>query len=552
MANKPLKSIKYPGLPDTYTFVQIGTEAGQAADAGAFGNLKSVVNKMELASFDDISRRNGMIASTGKWSYVTSPNYLHVIIPINSGDVIGLKNSSLSVGVLYYGVLTEYGAPVNDASIPYSAQEGFTNRRTLSVGSNFIFTAPSDAKYLLIQTKTSSGNYYLDYLEINGMNIVESANRRINELYKGISTAVTLDDIRDGFLVNGIAWESGTYQNIVGSQMTKVVSVTRQRTFSVLQFDYPIIIKTDGTYSYYIRFVDENGIITEAGSVSRTTDTKIPARQRFAIVIALASDKTANLSELTPTEINNHIRLGYYELADIINSVNETSLNWIAMGDSITQGWYSAFDGDGGAGSAHVDATKTWASKCASLNKWNLTNKGIGGTGWLHKGNNNDLNNAFEEADTIDFTAYDVVTLAYGINDWKGNKTIGSLSDDITTPSTVIAAMKKTIETIIASNPTIKIFIITPLNCVGYNYAYGTEESNWALSYEFANSGTLETFVQDMISVCNYYGIQYIDQTHYSVVNRKNLLACLPDGVHPSEDTHTALAHELAGKINVL
>ena len=39
MANKPQKSIKYPGLPDTYTFVQIGTEAGQAADAKVVGDV---------------------------------------------------------------------------------------------------------------------------------------------------------------------------------------------------------------------------------------------------------------------------------------------------------------------------------------------------------------------------------------------------------------------------------------------------------------------------------------------------------------------------------
>ena len=63
MANKPIKSIKYPGLPDTYTFVQIGTEAGQAADAKVvedeISDLKSSLN--DHTTFADTVFENGNV-----------------------------------------------------------------------------------------------------------------------------------------------------------------------------------------------------------------------------------------------------------------------------------------------------------------------------------------------------------------------------------------------------------------------------------------------------------------------------------------------------------
>jgi len=64
MANKPLKSIKFPGLADTYTVPEIAstlTEAGKAADAKKVGDelsdLKSAINVLEpTASASDVGK----------------------------------------------------------------------------------------------------------------------------------------------------------------------------------------------------------------------------------------------------------------------------------------------------------------------------------------------------------------------------------------------------------------------------------------------------------------------------------------------------------------
>ena len=106
------------------------------------------------------------------------------------------------------------------------------------------------------------------------------------------------------------------------------------------------------------------------------------------------------------------------------------------------------------------------------------------------------------------------------------------------------------IEKILSDNPSCKIYVILPLNCYGYNFDYGTEETNWALGYnDFPNTGTLESFVAQLKSVSAYYGIETIDMTHNSVVNRKSLPYLLIDGVHPSEFAHSAIAREIAYKL---
>lgn len=61
MANKPLKSIKYPGLSDTYTFVQIGTEAGQAADAKVVENAIDEINSIFTT---EVSNKNNFTSDT--------------------------------------------------------------------------------------------------------------------------------------------------------------------------------------------------------------------------------------------------------------------------------------------------------------------------------------------------------------------------------------------------------------------------------------------------------------------------------------------------------
>ena len=219
--------------------------------------------------------------------------------------------------------------------------------------------------------------------------------------------------------------------------------------------------------------------------------------------------------------------------------------NWVALGDSITEGYYSYLDKQGQP-QLGLNQNYSWTNYVKKLAPFNLTNKAIGGTGFVYGGNNSSINqNAIETIKTINFKDFDLCTISYGVNDWKYNQILGTFNDDIETGGTFYSNMRKTIEYILNDNPNIKIIVTTPLNC-----KFGDYNTNWGLGYEFSNNGNLQDIFDAMVEVCDYYGIEYIDMTHYSSVNRQNITQILLDNVHPSQIGHKLLGYELYKKIN--
>jgi lysophospholipase L1-like esterase len=222
---------------------------------------------------------------------------------------------------------------------------------------------------------------------------------------------------------------------------------------------------------------------------------------------------------------------------------------WFALGDSITQGWTSAVDSTADSGYKQYLNTNTaerWVNIVAAMNGYALTNHGVGGTGYLRKSDT--TMNARELVDTIDFSQCDFVTLAYGVNDWKYAVNIGSLDDDIAAGGSMVANMRYVIQKILTDNPLCKIFVITPINC----RSLGTYATNWGINYagDAANNLGLEDIFELQKAVCEYHGIELIDMTHSSVVNRENIKSALADNVHPTVECHKAMARELARKIS--
>lgn len=215
---------------------------------------------------------------------------------------------------------------------------------------------------------------------------------------------------------------------------------------------------------------------------------------------------------------------------------------WYAIGDSITQGFYSYMNGDTPAIST---TTNCWAKIVADKAGFSLTNYGVGGSGFVHNATVGDKLNARDHIDTIDFSGADIVTIAFGINDWKGSNTFGSFNDDITTGGTVYSNMRYVIEKILTDNPECKVFIITPINAS----KYGNQSGNWSLSHTI-NGKTLEDMFQLEKTVADYYGIELIDMTHQSTFNRLNCPVLMVDGVHPTLKGHQLMGAELAQKIN--
>ena len=165
--------------------------------------------------------------------------------------------------------------------------------------------------------------------------------------------------------------------------------------------------------------------LVESTIVCSTFDGIIPNDAKYLLVSTLftAGGITYNV---TPSQFN----LGPH------------IINHLCMGDSITEGYYSVPD-DAPNTENHHDSSKTYTSWMAARTGFNITNKGVGGAGWVMRGagkSNPKLNvcgqimehNFPYTADnfTIDFTKYDILTIMIGINDWKGSKDFGPDSSD--------------------------------------------------------------------------------------------------------------------------
>ncbi len=228
------------------------------------------------------------------------------------------------------------------------------------------------------------------------------------------------------------------------------------------------------------------------------------------------------------------------------------AVNWCAMGDSIAYGYYSAFGPDGDV-TVSIDSRESvaWPFLVAEKKNWNLTNIALGGEGYLIQTEEGNGTCGYLQARSTDYTAYNLVTISLGINDWISNVPMGSMEDDPAAEkiTAFIPAMRATIEAIAASNPICKIIVVLPLNINGPDHSLGTKDTNWAMGYEMSNTGTLKQFSRKMAEVCELYGLQYIDMSSQSCINSIGLPAMLPDGVHPAAETHQLLAAELAEKI---
>lgn len=497
---------------------------------------------MDLVSFANLPRHNGYISASGTWTLV-SDAYQHVIVPVAAGQKFVIDKGANNTNI---ACLTDYKEPVNNEAIPLSTDTTLGKRVTVSREVEYI--VPDDGKYLMVMVSYDGVDYSPSKLVIDGYDYFVSAKANIQgilsyvgEISENIGelekNAVVSGDIFNGFSLKP-KWESGAFSTTVGSTSNAQVNTMRQRTDYIV-FPGDITIINDGTYKLRLTLYDNDYKVVTAGSYKKEGYI-VPKNTIFRLCICDAVDNSLDLTALTSEDINAHFSFENKRLANIVTP----NVKWCAMGDSITEGHISYLDETTQTAAYKVSTPDAWAYKMAERKNWELTNYGIGGTGYIR----GTSNRAWEVAATIDFNNFDLVTLAFGVNDWKNNCVLGSIGDSFDTPTTIYGGMRKTIETIIASNPLCKIYVITPINCS----AKGDESTNWGLGSAYSNNGTLEDIFNAIKEVCEYYGIEMIDMTHSSIINRKNIKTCLLDNVHPTADTHTVMARELGAKIKFI
>ena len=529
----------------------------QKAVTGLFDKVSKVAQTatQKIGTLSEFPLYNGHILNAGTWGNVIDA-YKHIVIPVEGGQKISMTSSN--DGDLYFACLTDYTDVVPGAAVAFSKEEGWTTKRYQGNDKTADYIIPSDGKYLVLCVVTAGIEAYPTALVIGDYNYFADIGKNAQALNMAVSKntaninkntdnikalmggSITLEELFNPIKYSPV-WENGGYNNAAGSPLSNFNHNARRRT-EHLSFDTRVNIVSDGTYLVTLSLCDENLNLVRYRQYTDAYSGDflcIPPYTPFRLMVQDATDSTKDISAVTSEEINKHISVYRNGTSYFANP----KVRWCAMGDSITQGYVST----GATAPSSPTPAKGWAHKVADMKNWIITNNGVGGSGWI-QGGTNPPQPAWTVAENTDFTQFDIVTLAYGINDWNTSVPIGSIDDydPSANPTTVISSMCKTLDTIIASNPLCKVFVITPLNC----WWKGDESTNWGIGAENANGVTLEQFVQTIETVCKYYGVEVIDMTHSSVVNRKNIQSCMLDKVHPTEAAHTAIAHELSAKIN--
>jgi lysophospholipase L1-like esterase len=500
---------------------------------GIDGNFKEVEQALygvlyEIKDIDGYERHNGLITSDGNWGSLDNPSYQYIVIPIEN-----VRNLKIQINTPDEYSITCAGLKSYDISKPadFSDDENWNTRKTIF--KRFESNLPNDVRYVYLLVLDNDKQRFPTLFHVwteMGSGVFDELDEINNKIEK-IHTQNTIKTLIEGNILTADNLLIGQDINSNGDpyiygQNTRAITPLLKNGNSCIYVKTSEIFITkllnyDGGYKGDFAFNENGGQFI------------VPANMNFRLSFRKKDESEFTLDDV----IENNI---------VSFESDFHTIKWFALGDSITEGWISYLKD--GSPTSGVIKEKCWVSKVARLrNDLVLTNYGVGGQGYLIKNvNGENGKNAKDFVQTIDFSNADIVTLAYGINDWKGNQMMGS----ITTENSVLGNMAFVIEKILSDNPSCKIYVILPLNCYGYNFDYGTEETNWALGYnDFPNTGTLESFVAQLKSVSAYYGIETIDMTHNSVVNRKSLPYLLIDGVHPSEFAHSAIAREIAYKL---
>lgn len=370
-----------------------------------------------------------------------------------------------------------------------------------------------------------------------------------------VASGVTFDDL------NGVLsiWERPQYDGYITSTGKWTYVGAGKYNFAFIKVNSGDVFNAGGD-AYRIAVVTDlstptNGAsanVIENGIVSNYVDYVVPEGANYIGICTLSNGEVPTFNHLY---INN---IDYAKTAreELRAEKYDNGVSWVAFGDSITERYYSLFNEDGTVTTRENGWEVTYPNTIKKKNHWSLTNKGTGGMGWLMTSTSSTVYVAYNRIKEIDFAKYNLVTFAYGVNDWKGNMPMGSLDDafvydESMTPATVIESMRYCFEYIMSKNPNVKIVVITPLNCRGYSFNFGDDSTCWARGYTgFTNTGTLDEFADKMMEVCDSYGIEVIDMTRNSCINKANIVQMLPDGVHPSVACHEMVGIELAKKIN--
>ena len=176
-------------------------------------------------------------------------------------------------------------------------------------------------------------------------------------------------------------------------------------------------------------------------------------------------------------------------------------------------------------------------------NDWTLQDTAVSTTGWGMPTYFPEVLNLLK---SIDFSKVDIITIAYGTNDFMSGKVLDNAENNKDTTK-FAGALRYSIETLLNAYPHLKIFVCTPI------YRFWIDDSgNFSEDSDTKVDGgqKLTDYVTKVKEVAEEYHIPYID--NYNIgMNKYNrsLYFSATDGTHPLPKGGNLIATHIAKKL---
>lgn len=354
-----------------------------------------------------------------------------------------------------------------------------------------------------------------------------------------------------------VSLTSGTFEKIIGKGCTKILFNIFNDT-NVIKANFnrsnsPLVPEnyTGQMYDYTMTLISPN---PSNGLIFLKFDN-ISNAKAFALKETLGTYKTHFFNSYDASDNLLEYRLTYSvdgvlktpvapNAAYIIVSAwlsNSDQKYWIpdytmiSYGDSIVEGVMSLPGGTNTQSSfnGYIGLTEHDNENIAIINEGDATggvvaigNNGLNGCQIIDATNSDDLSRA------------DIITIAYGVNDYLQNKPLGDATSTANDGS-VSGNIRYMIEKAYTMNPDACVVVFTPCNTA----RVGSASSKYAINYANSAGYTLNDVADIMKYWAGVYNVNVVDWTNANpIINMLNILDVLLDDLHPSDAGYHHLA----------
>lgn len=528
MANKPLKSVKFPGLPDTYTVPQFDSASGGMGTAGTIPDSKAVDDAIEELKEDLNEVVEDLEGFPAKTKTITIDSFLQ-----------GYRHNQTNATVK------------NDNA--YTTSSGAIDFKK---GDVFMHPTDQGISYYFV---TTTGAFYKTYVP-SPYTLPEDVTLYIDCRKDGITPQTTpaceyITSTVIGPIVSGM--------NDIETQITEIQK--NYPTFEECQKQGDTSVKRGyhvrngdetSTYDYLCCtgfFECEQGdifLILNGQSLSRYT-----ANKEFTTMTELSATPLYSGSQrwnMWIADANGYVRFTLFWNVPVMCAVSKINLQTypyecISLGDSIfgnnqkpndlstyiqnVTKVMSANCGFGGTKAAEVNGVYDALAFCniaKAINDGNWSDIDI--DWYTAYGDSVYMVNAYILCHLVDWSKVKIITVAYGTNDWNSNVTLDN-NDNKYDVTTYKGALRFGIEKIQSAYPTINIILLSPL------YRYWSNSDDYSTVDDDSDTRQvgnkrLTDYVTAMQEVANEYHLPFYDNYNGFGINAMTAPSILRDGTH--------------------